>query len=266
MAASLCHSLHRHIADELLLKRRKELCIFEITMEWIKIILPLIGVLLGWLLSESGKLFADKRQDKRKLKKLLYYLLELRYHFAKELSLELDIDKYIGILKAKLKEKLGTNVNDEELEISMETLKPLLQNIVSKARIQDNNYEFLESNIDNILNDLAEIFPIFAYELGGQHKIKERLTNVNNYFTEVESLTPEMPLDLKKLIQPQMTKELLNDIDESIEKIAEKISRRTKRIALEKINKMNFEDDSDDMKKFIDEYLTKIEEAIKAQN
>lgn len=55
-------------------------------MEWIKTILPLIGVALGWLRSERGKIFADKRQDKRKLKKLLFFLLELRYHFARELS------------------------------------------------------------------------------------------------------------------------------------------------------------------------------------
>ena len=38
-------------------------------MEWIKTILPLIGVGFGWFLSERGKIFADKRHDKRKLKK-----------------------------------------------------------------------------------------------------------------------------------------------------------------------------------------------------
>lgn len=78
-------------------------------MEWIKTILPLIGVALGWLLSERGKIFADKRQDKRKLKKLLFFLLELRNHFARELSNELDLDKYINILKSKMALKPTSN-------------------------------------------------------------------------------------------------------------------------------------------------------------
>jgi len=50
-------------------------------MEWIKTILPLIGVALGWLLSEGGKIFADKRQDKRKLKKTFILLIRIEVSF-----------------------------------------------------------------------------------------------------------------------------------------------------------------------------------------
>jgi len=158
-------------------------------MEWIKTILPLIGVALGWLLSEGGKIFADKRQDKRKLKKLLFFLLELRYHFGRELSIELGLDKYLETLKSKMAEKFGVDKNDPEFSLGVDNWKPFLEQLLTKTKNQDNKFEYLSENIDKVLIDLAEIFPILAYELNGQHNIKERLNRVDNYFGEIKSMT-----------------------------------------------------------------------------
>ncbi len=173
-------------------------------MEWIKITLPLIGVLIGWLLSESGKIFADKRQDKRKLKKLLYFLLELRYHFTKELSYEINLDKLINIMKNKLADKIGIDKNDPELNYEINKWKPFLENLVAKIKTQDSTFEYLSENIDKILIELAEIFPILAYELSGQHKIKERLNKADNYFEELKDVTGEMPFDIKEWVNPKI--------------------------------------------------------------
>jgi hypothetical protein len=235
-------------------------------MEWIKAILPLIGVAIGWLLSESGKILNDKRQDKRKLKKLLFFLLELRYHFARELSTELDLDKYFNILKIKMADKFGIDKNDPELNLGLNTFKPFLEQLISKNNVQDDKFEYLEENIDKILIELAEIFPILAYELNGQHNIKERLNKVNNYFSELQSLTDELPFDLKQWVNPKLTKDLLDDLDESIKRIAIQIDKQTLKESNEKIEKMVFEDDDEDMNKLIDEYLEKIIENIPKEN
>lgn len=234
-------------------------------MEWIKSFLPLLGVLLGWGLAESGKIFADKRQDKRKLKKLLFYLLELRFHFSKELSFEVDFDNFINSFKMKLLRKFGANENEAELSFGMELAKPIIQELLSKSKGNDYKIDFLEKNIDNILNDLAEIFPILAYELSGQHNIKERLGKVDNYFQEIEGITDEIPFDIKEWIQPKLTADLLAEIDESIKRIAEMIDKKTENQASEKIAKMAFENNNDELDKIIDDYLNKIEELI-AQN
>ncbi len=234
-------------------------------MEWIKTILPLFGVALGWLLSERGKIFADKRQDKRKLKKLLFYLLELRYHFAKELSLELDLDKYFGILKNKVAEKFSFDKDDPDFDIGLNVWKPILEQMISKTKNQDDRFERLSENIDKILIDLAEIFPILAYELSGRHNIKERLSRADAYFSEIQSLADEIPFDIKQWINPKLTKDLLDDLDESIRKIAIQIDNQTLHSSIETINKMTFDDDYYEMEQLIDEYLDKVIENIPKQ-
>lgn len=231
-------------------------------MEWIKTILPLIGVALGWLLAESGKIFADKRQDKRKLKKLLFFLLELRYHFTKELSIELGLDKYIESMKNKMADRFGMDKNDSELNVGVNSWKPFLEQLLTKSKDQSDKYEYLSENIDKVLIDLAEIFPILAYELNGQHNIKERLNRMDNYFNEIKEVTDKMPFDFKEWINPKLTKELLNDLDESIEKIGKQIDKETLVASKEKITKMVFDDNTKEMEEFIDEYLDKIIESI----
>lgn len=234
-------------------------------MEWIKTILPLIGVGLGWFLSERGKIFADKRQDKRKLKKLLFFLLELRFHFSRELSIELDVDNHINTLKGKLSNKIGLDSNDPDLNIEMNSLKPLFEQMISKTKTQDSKFEYLAENIEKILIELAEIYPILAYELNGQHNIKERLNKADDYFDEVQSTSQEIPFNIKEWINPKLTKDLLNDLDDSINKIASQINKQTLKDSQEKIDKMTFVVEDSEMETLLDEYLEKVVENMPKQ-
>ncbi len=224
-------------------------------MEWIKTIFPLLGVLVGWLLAESGKIFTDKRQDKRKLKKLLFLLLELRYYFAKELSYEIRIDKFLNITKSKLSEKFGLDIDDPQLNLGIESFKPHLLNVIAKAKTDDNKFDYFSENIDKIILELAEIFPLLAYELNGQHNIKEQLTKANTLFNEFENFSSEVSFDFKKVINPKLTEDLLSELDQSIEKVAAKIDKRTASNSKEKILKMNFDNSDPDLDKRIDEFL-----------
>ena len=232
-------------------------------MEWIKILFPLVGVLIGWLLAESGKIFSDKRQDKRKLKSLLFYLLEFRYYFAKELSFELSIDMLINLIKFKLAERIGVNENDSELNVEFETWKPIIIDLINKSKEKNDKFEYLELNIDKKLIELSEIFPILAYELSGKHNIKERLNSLNNYFEEIDTLTPEMPFNISEWIKPRVTEDLLIDLDESLLKISSKINRSTKKEVKEKISNMKFDSDENEMNNLIDGFFKKIEDSLK---
>lgn len=235
-------------------------------MEWIKTILPLIGVLIGWLLSESGKVLYDKRQDKKKLKKLLFFLLELRYYFAKELAIEVDLESYITLFKRKLAEKIGIDMNDPQLDMGFETWKPFLKGLLAKSKSQDNKLEYFNENIEKIIIELAEIQPILAYELNGKHNIKERLNKANDYMNDLESITSELPFDLKNWINPKLTGELLSDLDESIYKISITINKSTYKKAKTKILKMKFSDTLMEADKFIDDYINQILEQAKNNN
>lgn len=232
-------------------------------MEWFKIISPLIGVLIGWLLSESGKLFLDIRQNKRKLRKLLFFLLELRFYFTREHSIELEINKYINLLKTRISEKLRITEYDIELSLGIDTWKPLIVKLVSNNHTQEEKYKYLAENIDKMLIEMAEIYPILAYELSGRHNIKERLNNVENYINDLLSEVDKMPFDIKQWINPKLTKDLLEDLDESIEKIGKQIGKATLKKAKKKIEYMKFDDKPDeDMVDFIDDYLKKIVESF----
>jgi hypothetical protein len=227
-------------------------------MEWIRTILPLFGVVIGWVLSESGKIFANKREDRKKLKKLLFFLLELRYHFAKELSNELDVDKYIKVIKDKMAERFGVDINGPQFTTDAHIWTPLLKQVFSKNHNQEDKLEFLSKNIDNVLIELAEIFPILSYELNGRHNIKERLTRAEGVFDELNSFVDEMPFDVKQWINPKLTEQLLNDLDESIKRIAREINKKAYNQSREKIEKMKFGNDPTKMNMLIDEYFDKI--------
>ena len=112
------------------------------------------------------------------------------------------------------------------------------------------------------MNDLAKIFPILVYELSGQHNIKDRLNRVEKYFEEAQEYTKEMPFDIASWIQPKMTTDLLKDIDESIYSIAKKISGKTKKEVLDKINKMSFGEDNKELDILLDEYFDKLKETL----
>lgn len=228
-------------------------------MEWLKIILPLIGVLIGWFLNEQGKLFAYKRQDKRKIKKLLFFLLELRFQFHREATLEDDLKKYIELVKNKLIEKTENKIGENDLNEIMAIVKPILNDLVLKAILDENKYDFFVKNIDEIIIELSEIAPILAYELNGQHNIKEKLKLTTNYFEQINEKSAEL-IDIKDdLINPKLIKELLRNLDESIADIARKIDKKTLKNALKKIQNMNSEEHEREIEKLIDEMLEKLQ-------
>lgn len=220
-------------------------------------IVTLIAVLIGWGLSEASKFFTEKKQDKKKLKKVLFYLLELRFHFAKELSFEAFFDNYITQIKIKIANK--TQLSEEEIEKDTQIWAPIVKEIISKNLRSNNRLEFLENNIDDVINDLAEVFPIFAYELTGQHNIRNRLGQLENYFNEIQTYQSEHIFDIQKWLQPQLTYDLLKNIDRSIKKISSKIDSKTKKKAKKKISNMTF--DKVDLKEldiFLDEIISKM--------
>jgi hypothetical protein len=105
---------------------------------------------------------------------------------------------------------------------------------------------------------LAEIFPILAYELSGRHNIKERLKHADDYFSEIQSMTVEIPFDIKQWVNPKLTEDLLTELDESILTIATQIDSQTLRASNDKIAKMTFENDDTEVNILIDEYLEKV--------
>ena len=209
-------------------------------MEWIKIIAPLLGVILGFGLSERAKIWSDKRQDKRKLKRLLFYLLELRFLFIKEFNAQKEIKEFYERAEEKLKSEFGENTKSE-----IEIAKPIVERIIKNNLGGNNKINLLEENIDSVIDDLAEVFPILAYELSGKHNIKERINIIDNYISDATDHFGDMPLDLKEWLKPKITDNLISDLDETIKKISEKIDKDLWQHSTNKIANMDKNEDGD---------------------
>ena len=221
-------------------------------MDWIDKLLPVLTLLLGWGLSQFGKFWADKKDDSKKLKRLLFNLLELRWLLKRELDLNKDIGKYIELLKARLIEEFGP-----EAAQGVEVFKPMITPILEEKVVEPERIKEIENNIDSTINELAEIFPVFAYELSGQYKIKDRIEKAESYFNEVSDLLEEMPKELTDWIQPKISDDLLISLENYILEIAEKINRKTKIEVSRKLS-TKADEDTNDMNEFIDEYIEKI--------
>jgi len=231
-------------------------------MNWINKLLPVVTLILGWGISEFGKFSAERKNNIKKFKKLLINLLELRWLLKREIDLNNDITFYIGSLKQKIIANFGEDAFGDA-EVNM--IKPMIIEILKNKMVQPNKIKEIETNIDYTINELAEIYPVFAYELSGRFKIKERLEGAENYFSEVSEFIEEMPKELTEWIQPKLSNELFEELDEYILEIAKKINRKTKRDIEEKFS-INNSDDTDEMDGFIDEYIERIKTMTIANN
>jgi hypothetical protein len=217
----------------------------------------IFAILLGWGLAEYGKIIVDKRSDKKKLNTLLFYLLELRYHLKREFSFETDFVKYISNLEVRLTKEFGP-----EVKIGIEQAKPLFAAMKQKHFSEDTQVEMLEKNIDNVIIDLAEILPVFAYELSGQHRIKERLEKAELLFSEADEYLSQLPFDIKSWFEPKVTEQLIKDLDDNIIRIANKLENRTYNEVRRKLKHQTAVDNSD-VNDLINDYIDQIKKSIK---
>tara|TARA_R110000868_G_scaffold375435_1_gene639948 strand:- start:201 stop:680 length:480 start_codon:yes stop_codon:yes gene_type:complete len=142
-----------------------------------------------------------------------------------------------------------------------EYFKPMISQILKESIVKPERITEIENNIDGTIEELAEIYPIFAYELSGQYKVKEKLNNADKYFQKINDSFEEFPTEIKDWIEPKMSTELISEFDEFLIAIAKKIGRKTNRNVWEKL-KPNVEDDNSELDEFIDKFLTEAKKII----
>lgn len=225
-------------------------------MTWIDKILPILTLILGFSLSEFGKYFTDRKNDRKKFKNLLFNLLELRWLLRQEITLNSKISQYVERTKVILIKEFGPESVEGEEHFKSIIVKILKDSIVQQGKIAE-----IENNIDATIIELSEIYPIFAYELSGRYKIKENIENAEQYFQTIANQLEEFPTEIKDWIKPKISNELIADLDEYIKLIAKRIGRKTSKDAIEKLKPEDGNDISE-LNKFIDEYITEIKKII----
>ncbi len=195
-------------------------------------ILPLIGVLLGWGLTQLTNYFNIYLSDRRTLKETLYFLLEIQHQISTVKSIEEGADSYLRTLNSSIPDFTSSQ---EEYNHAIAVIRKMMTDFHNpriEAELQEHN-----ENYDKCLLKLATFDPISAYRLKGKNKIVSYLNQWNNFASETIMSNPMVNSDPKTLqfseaIKPQVETgliiETLQDLQEIIQSVVNKIGGKTK--------------------------------------
>lgn len=219
-----------------------------------EIIATLVGVIFGWVLTFFSDTLKNIKDDKKKLKVLLFYLLELKYHLQRDIMFKKNIEKLIKALKKKIEESIGETLPDNAQQL------PMIRDIIQSMMEKDSNVERIESDLDGKTKEIAEIDPILAYELTGRYNIKSKLIQSNSYFEAVQSQAPEEnEINFKEFMESlNYPDELLEDLEDFILELAKKIGRKTKSNVAKKLQIQSDMYSDEEIEVFVTDYLERI--------
>jgi hypothetical protein len=229
------------------------------TFDW-KIILPLIGVCLGWVLNEYGNYKKDNKNDKRKLNTLLFNLLEIRYQVSRILNLEKELKLYTERLKIKVKQELNIDITNTGVDIDDALIKST-KDFFFNQHFNDNRIENLTKEVDEIIKNLSEIDPVLAYKLSGQYDLKNNLKSsapIIINFLEKKGEDKNSISEFNNFINPFFERRILDDFDKILFEISKRVSRKTKKQVIEIVNRQNSKP-QEEIDSFIDDFISKLQ-------
>ena len=221
-------------------------------IEVLKYIGPFIGVLIGWFLSRKSEKDKIKYDEQKRVKRILFILLEIR----NELLQSKKMDKYLRVYIDKVKVKFNI---DESENIDSSELKAFLKDLIMKVN-GDNNYFDLNSQFNECIDNLSEIDPFLAYRINGKQNIRSFIENWENETKKV--LEPENISEVEDMIshfRPKLVDEIQNDLSEIIIEVTELTSDKNLK---EEISEFLKEPTESDYENDIGEYIDRIFDGI----
>lgn len=201
------------------------------------IIIPIITLLIGWMISEVSKRSDYKRQDKKKLKRLLYKLLDFRNNLTRLFNMDRRIQTLNKLYFERVEEIFGENVDIN----SRILLKEIMKSTIKETGIfNEENIFSSKENIEKTIDELSEINPFLAYGLNLHDNIKASLEYHNAYFEKIENMNnEEIPLEIKEKLSPHIEAEILKELDIGLVEVALMISKKAKKEVEEVIDFQN---------------------------
>ncbi len=199
--------------------------------EILKSLVSLVLVGFGWGLNEASSYFRTKRNDKRRINKVLFKLLEIRHNFVKLSNFD---EHYKQIMTEVIKKY--QNKNDPLLHSIIRTSRNILK---SKLPFLD-KLDSLVIRIEEDIEVVSEFDPINAYDLGSNYNLKEKLKSFNDYLDEAgEKLKVNEIHTIKDIFEPKFLEDSVENIEKSIREFSKKSSRSTKKRIKIILNKSN---------------------------
>ena len=221
-------------------------------------LITILGVVIGWLLNELSFLIRLRIKDRRKLKKVLFNLLNVYFYLNK---LKIKIGPQVDILFNHLKKLLQEPSHPDLIEVVKSTFIKNANEILNEYVHEKINS--IKNNYESSLKDLSEVNPFLAYRLSDKLDIYDLLGNLESWFKKILSdlnlPNLEIEQNLLDAFQNKILKEYLDNLEAEIKKLSLSIGFLywMKIISqLRKIKKIRV--DENEIKKEIDNFLKEI--------
>ena len=185
----------------------------------------IIGIVLGWILNQLSQWFRVRKDDKRKVKLVLFNLLETYFLFSRS-----DTDKYFDYYKKCFLSKVPKEIRSvvkQQFESAIDL--NLIPNFITPDLIEESKK--VRSSYESSINSLAEIDPILAYYLNGKTDILERFDKIEGW---LDSISPNNEIEEEhfntgvdkamNIIKPDLVEETIDDLKRDVLKVAWKIN------------------------------------------
>lgn len=154
---------------------------------------PTVGIAFAALISAVAYLYKNRMESKRSARKVLYYLLEIRYSINTSLiDAKIIYDQYINQCLELLPTK-GITIDREQLESLIG--KYILEHLVNITEsIKTDIDEAILTPYEQALLKLSETNPILAYRLRGKERIQHAIAHTTSYCNVLETeVFPSLP-------------------------------------------------------------------------
>lgn len=235
--------------------------------------LALAGIALAALLSALGYFLKTRIEAKKSARKVLYYLLEIRFSIRNSLIDPREVYEEFSTHMEKELTKRGIAVDRPAID---SLIGPLilehLANIADAVKVQIN--EKILTPYEAALSDFSEINPVLAYTLKGREQLQQVILHTANYATTLEAVLEPLfnkeksdvdsrLLEYSRLQNKDMIKSICSEIDYDIIAVAKNCGIFDYLACKKLINrpsKKNIETDIPQLSKYLDECAAMIKE------
>lgn len=184
----------------------------------------LIGIIVGWALTQWSNLSKVQRENKSNLKLVLFNLLEVHHVINTT-----DENKFIKIMSENIFKKFLPK--EEYSKLSEDVIKQSFGDFIKKSIFPHLNKRLpqIKKDYEESLETIKKIDPILAFKLSGKTEIIDYLDNLSLMMKPLESNEGDR-LETKRLLNklsPNLRRKMLESFEENIKTVAYKINLRT---------------------------------------
>lgn len=233
----------------------------------------LAGIALAALLSALGYFLKTRIEAKKSARKVLYYLLEIRFSIRGSL---IDPAEIYEEFSEFMEKELTKRQLEMDRSAAEKVIAPLIlghfTNLSNAIRVQLD--EKILAPYEEALSDFSQINPVLAYKLKGREQLQQVISHTSDYnsaleatlkplFDEHESQMTQEIFELSRARNKEAIKSLCSEIDLDIIAVAKNcgiFDYLTCRKLISLPNKKNTSPDIPQLSKYLDEYAAMVKE------